>query len=267
MVMLFLCRRYGWDFGVSEQDQDHEANLWGRSFMVFLFVYGSGQREHTEFRAVREEKMKHNQEYAIRSRKMEKYQNNKTTSGLELEKIKEIWAGLALTAAARGRVEAAEPILAERELSAALRETTESRQLLEKFGTPPLVSLEGMEQILLIAEKGDMLAPEQLEQAEAALSAVRRMQDYLTRGQQYQIPLAYYGENLQPLGEIREQIHRQIRGGQVEDRATRELLTCAARSSALRRSARKRRRVYCALIRSACRTASVSCAAGTCVFL
>lgn len=85
---------------------------------------------------------------------MEKYQNNKTTSGLELEKIKEIWAGLALTAAARGRVEAAEPILAERELSAALRETTESRQLLEKFGTPPLVSLEGMEQILLIAEKG-----------------------------------------------------------------------------------------------------------------
>ncbi len=154
---------------------------------------------------------------------MEKDQNQKTTSGLELERIKETWAGLALTAAARGRIEAAEPILAERELAAALRETTESRQLLEKFGTPPLVSLEGMEQILLIAEKGDMLTPEQLEQVEAALSAVRRMQDYLVRGQQYQIPLAYYGENLQPLGEIREQIHQQIRSGQVEDHATREL--------------------------------------------
>ena len=149
--------------------------------------------------------------------------NQKTTSGLELERIKEIWAGLALTAAARSRIEAAEPILAERELSAALRETTESRQLLEKFGTPPLVSLEGMEQILLIAEKGDMLNPEQLEQVEAALSAVKRMQDYLSRGQQYQIPLAFYGENLQPLGEVREQIHQQIRGGQVEDHATREL--------------------------------------------
>ena len=154
---------------------------------------------------------------------MEKKQEQKTTSGLELEKIKEIWAGLALTAAARSRIEAAEPILAERELAAAQRETTESRQLLEKFGTPPLVSLEGMEQILLIAEKGDMLSPEQLEQVETALSAVRRMQDYLTRGQQYQIPLAYYGENLHPLGEIREQIHQQIRGGQVEDHATREL--------------------------------------------
>lgn len=109
------------------------------------------------------------------------------------------------------------------ELAAALRETTESRQLLEKFGTPPLVSLEGMEKILLIAEKGDMLNPEQLEQVEAALAAVRRMQDYLARGQQYQIPLAYFGENLQPLGEIREQIHQQIRNGQVEDHATREL--------------------------------------------
>ncbi|MBD5530122.1 MAG: DNA mismatch repair protein MutS [Lachnospiraceae bacterium] len=149
--------------------------------------------------------------------------NQRTTTGLELEKIKEIWAQLALTAAARARIEAAEPILAQRELSAALRETTESRQLLEKFGTPPLVSLEGMEQILQIAEKGDMLSPEQLEQVEGALAAVRRMQDYLSRGQQYQIPLAYYGENLQPLTEIREQIHQQIRNGQVEDHATREL--------------------------------------------
>lgn len=154
---------------------------------------------------------------------MEKIQDQRTISGLELGRIKEIWAGLALTAAARDRIEAAEPILAERELSAALRETTESRQLLEKFGTPPLVSLEGMGQIMLIAEKGDMLTPEQLEQVESALSAVKRMQDYLSRGQQYQIPLAYYGENLQPLGEIREQIHQQIRSGQVEDHATREL--------------------------------------------
>ena len=149
--------------------------------------------------------------------------NQRTTTGLELERIKEIWAQLALTAAARAKIAAAEPILAQRELSAALRETTESRQLLEKFGTPPLVSLEGMEQILRIAEKGDMLSPEQLEQVEGALAAVRRMQDYLSRGQQYQIPLAYYGENLQPLTEIREQIHQQIRNGQVEDHATREL--------------------------------------------
>jgi len=172
------------------------------------------------------------------SRKMEKNQNQKTNSGLELERIKEIWKGLALTAAARGRIEAAEPILAERELQAALRETTESRQLLEKLGTPPLVSLEGMGQILLIAEKGDMLSPEQLEQVEAALAAVRRMQDYLSRGQQYQIPLAYYGENLQPLGELREQIHQQIRNGQVEDHATRELFDLR---SQLQRTQEKRR--------------------------
>lgn len=150
-------------------------------------------------------------------------ENIKNTSDLELEKIKEIWAGLALTAAARAKIEEAGPILAERQLQAALRETTESRQLLEKFGTPPLVSLEGMEQILLVAEKGDMLGPEQLEQVESALAAVKRMQDYLSRGQQYQIPLAFYGENLQPLEEIRQQIHQQIRGGQVEDHATREL--------------------------------------------
>lgn len=155
--------------------------------------------------------------------KIVKMENQKTASGLELERIRQIWAELALTAAARARIEEAEPILAERQLQAALRETTESRELLEKFGTPPLVSLEGMESILLIAEKGDMLSPEQLEQAESALTAVKRMQDYLARGQQYQIPLAFFGESLQPLEEIREQIHQQIRGGQVDDHASREL--------------------------------------------
>lgn len=169
---------------------------------------------------------------------MEKIHNQQPSSGLELEKIKEIWAGLALTASAKSRIEAVKPILAQRELSAAQRETTESRQLLDKFGTPPLVSLEGMEQILLIAEKGDMLMPEQLEQVETALSAVKRMQDYLSRGQQYQIPLAFYGENLQPLGEIREQIHQQIRGGQVEDHATRELFDLR---SQIQRTQEKRR--------------------------
>ncbi|MDE7222329.1 MAG: DNA mismatch repair protein MutS, partial [Acetatifactor sp.] len=145
------------------------------------------------------------------------------SSGLELDKIKEIWAGLALTASARTRIAEMEPILDQRRLLAAHRETTESRQMLEKFGTPPLISLEGMEQILRIAEKGDMLEPKQLEQVESALTAVKRMQDYLTRGQAYQIPLAFYGENLNPLEETREQIRIQIRNGQVDDHATREL--------------------------------------------
>ncbi len=171
---------------------------------------------------------------------MEKRQEQRTISGLELEKIKEIWAGLALTAAARERIAAAEPILAQRELSAAQRETTESRQLLEKFGTPPLVSLEGMKQILQIAEKGDMLIPEQLEQVENALAAVRRMRDYLARGQQYQIPLAYYGENLQLLEEIREQIHQQIRSGQVEDHATRELFDLRSQIQRTREKSREK---------------------------
>lgn len=162
------------------------------------------------------------------------------SSGLELDKIKEIWTGLALTAAARARIEEAEPILSQRQLLAAQRETTESRQLLETCGTPPLVSLEGMEQILLAAEKGDMLEPEQLEQAEGALTAVRRMRDYLARGQQYRIPLAYYGENLHPMEEIREQLHRQIRSGRVDDYATRELSELRSRIQHIREKRREK---------------------------
>ena len=150
-------------------------------------------------------------------------ENIKNTSGLELEKIKEIWAGLALTAAARAKIEEAGPILAERQLQAALRETTESRQMLEKCGTPPLVSLDGIEELLAAGEKGQCLMPPDLEKIATALVAVNRLKDYLARGKSHEIPLAYYEENLDPLEELREQLRYQIWNEQVSDNASKLL--------------------------------------------
>lgn len=139
---------------------------------------------------------------------------------LEFDKIKEIWQENALTQKAKQMIEETKPFLSELELTARLRETTESRQLLEKCGNPPLVSLNGMEDVLMIASKGDCLAPYQLELVRASLTAVRRLMDYLERGKGYDNSLAYYVENLDDLQDLREEISRSIYNETVADQAS-----------------------------------------------
>lgn len=144
---------------------------------------------------------------------------------IEFNQIKEKWAAHALTTWAKKQIEEAVPFLSEAELRKQMRDTTEARQMLDKCGTPPLVTMEGAEELLCAAEIGDCLMPEQLERAADLLTAVSRLKDYLNRCKQYQISAAYYEENLQSLNEIREEIRQQIRGGKIEDRASKELFS------------------------------------------
>lgn len=146
-----------------------------------------------------------------------------TEISLEFDKIKTKWSECALTEAARKAIWDTHLILSETELSARLRETTESRQMLEKCGTPPLVSLEGIREILTAACKGLCLTPAELERTAAALVAVKRLKEYLERGKCHGIPLAYYEENLEPLEELQEQLRYQIWNEQVSDNASKLL--------------------------------------------
>ncbi len=148
-----------------------------------------------------------------------------TENILEFNKIKEIWRGLALTEYARNEIEDTKPILSEVELGARQRETSEARIMLQEVGTPPLSALEGIRELLNAAVRGDCLTAAQLEQAETALTAVKRLKDYLNRCKPLELSLPWYEENLQELGELREAIHVQIRNGQVDDYASKLLHT------------------------------------------
>ncbi len=142
---------------------------------------------------------------------------------IEFDKIKEQWKALAVTNRAREQIEETTCCLAEGELRKQLRDTTNSKILLEKLGTPPLQNVAEAGEILTIAEKGDCLTPYQLERVESVLAAVRRLKDYLGRGKQYENPLAYYEENFDAAETLREEISRQIRNGAVDDYASKEL--------------------------------------------
>ena len=142
---------------------------------------------------------------------------------IEFDKIKERWMSLAVTDHAKEMIAKVSCYLAESELRKQLKDTTNSKILLEKLGVPPLQNVAEAKEILTIAEKGDCLTPYQLERVEKVLVAVMRLKDYLAKGKQYENPLAYYEENLDAAKALREEISRQIRNGIVDDYASKEL--------------------------------------------
>lgn len=146
-----------------------------------------------------------------------------TETQIEFNKIKDIWAELASTDYAKEQIKKADIILSERELRKALQDTTDSRELIEKLGNPPLQNVTEIREILTIAETGRCLTPYQLERVERVLVAVERMMDYLAQGKQYENALSYYDENLDPLLDLKDEISSQIRNDEVDDRASKEL--------------------------------------------
>ncbi len=121
---------------------------------------------------------------------------------IEFDKVKDIWADLAITDCAKEKIREATLYFSETELKKQLRDTTDARFLIEKLGTPPLQNITEIKEVLLIVGKGDCLTPYQLERVERVLVVMKRLKDYLARGKMYQNSLAYYDENLDELSEF-----------------------------------------------------------------
>ena len=96
---------------------------------------------------------------------------------IEFDKVKEIWMNLAVTEAAKEQIREKSYCLSERELRKQIKDTTDSRNMIEKLGTPPLQNVAEIKDILQAAEKGDCLTPYQLERVEKVLVAIRRLKD------------------------------------------------------------------------------------------
>ena len=143
---------------------------------------------------------------------------------IEFDKIKELWAELALTDDAKEKIKDATWCLSETELRMLLKETTDARDMIEKLGTPPLQNVSDIKEVIQIVEKGQCLTPYQLERVEKVLAAIRRLKDYLARGKKFENSLAYYDEKLEPLSELADEITAKIRNGAVDDYASKELL-------------------------------------------
>ena len=67
---------------------------------------------------------------------------------IEFDKIKEMWMKLAVTEEARERIRKISVFLSESELRKHLRDTTDSRNFIEKLGTPPLQNITEIKEIM-----------------------------------------------------------------------------------------------------------------------
>jgi len=143
---------------------------------------------------------------------------------IEFDKIKEKWADLAVTGQAKEIINNMAFCLSESDLRRQLKDTTDSRDLIEKLGTPPLPDVKEIKEIVVAAVRGECLPPYQLERTEKVLVAIKRLKDYLGRGKIYGNHLAYYDENLETCDSLREEISNKIRGGAVDDYASKNLL-------------------------------------------
>ena len=143
---------------------------------------------------------------------------------IEFDKIKEMWAELAVTDGARQAIGEIVISYSESELNKRLKDTTDARVMIEKLGAPPIQNITEMREVLMIAEKGDCLTPYQLERVEKCLVSIKRLKEYLERGKAYEISLAFYCENLGEYSELCEEIRSKIRGEKVDDYASKELL-------------------------------------------
>lgn len=142
---------------------------------------------------------------------------------IEFNKVKEIWAGLAITKEAKDRIKYKWIILDESTLRAELKNTSDAKEMIEKLGNPPLQDVSEILEILEIASKGECLTPYRLERVQSILSCLERLSSYLNRGKQYNNSLAYYDETLFTYEELKEEIVRQIRPEQVDSHASKDL--------------------------------------------
>ena len=142
---------------------------------------------------------------------------------IEFNKVKEIWAGFAITKEAKDRIKEKWIILDESTLRAELKNTSDAKEMIEKLGNPPLQDVSEILEILEIASKGECLTPYRLERVQSILSCLERLSSYLNRGKQYNNSLAYYDETLFTYEELKEEIVRQIRPEHVDSHASKDL--------------------------------------------
>lgn len=127
---------------------------------------------------------------------------------------------LAVTAAAKKAALGLRPYLQETKLRKQLSDTAQAKEMIEIFAAPPMPAMERIEEFITRADAGELLSAEELESIGSFLTGVSRMINYLEKGCERRISLAFYRESLDCLSEFREELFRCIRGGRVDDSAS-----------------------------------------------
>jgi len=133
-----------------------------------------------------------------------------------IDKLKEH----ALSQNAKGALAALSPYLNESMCVRKMAETTSAKKLLDIIGTPPLPTMDGLNEIITLADADGMLIPEQLERISKFAESCKRMTIYLAKGKTTEEAIAMYGQSIENLSDLRTEIELCIKDIKLCDDAS-----------------------------------------------
>ncbi|MDR2939860.1 MAG: DNA mismatch repair protein MutS [Clostridiales bacterium] len=145
------------------------------------------------------------------------------TNSLEFNIIIEKLKTHALSENAREVLSKLSPSLNEGKCIKLMAETTAARKILDACGSPPLPSMNGLSDALILTEAGGMLTPEQLTSIAQFAASCKRVASYLNRGESVDGLIAFYGRSLPDLTDLRLEIEKCVRGDSICDEASASL--------------------------------------------
>lgn len=147
--------------------------------------------------------------------------NSKNT--LEFNKIIEMLSEYALNDKAKERILELSPFLRENDVYSNCEDTNEARKILDTVGNPPLTTMKNTEKYLETASKGGMLDPKELTEFQHFLSSCRRLKAFLKKAEITGAKIAYYGNSIDSLELLYDEIDRCIHNEQVDSSASNTL--------------------------------------------
>src|SRR5665648_936927 len=142
---------------------------------------------------------------------------------LEFNEILKQLADKAQSHLVKARCLALVPSLNEAEVIRRLDETTQTKRIIEQIGTPPLPTMTDLQKVIDLIAIDAILMPDQIAHVSSFLVSCRRIRAYLEKAKSTDIIIAWYGESINQLSELENEIERCIRNGIVDDKASTEL--------------------------------------------
>jgi DNA mismatch repair protein MutS2 len=146
-----------------------------------------------------------------------------STNRLEYEKVKQHVMELTKTYIGHNHVQKMEPLTELRVIEGLQRETEEARTVIQHGFSVPIPSLEGMEQVISGIGKGLLLTEAELMLIRQMLDSTNQLKRFMVKKESIAPHVTSYASSLFELRDVREEIERCIRHGQVVDEASTEL--------------------------------------------
>lgn len=126
----------------------------------------------------------------------------------------------AVSQKAKDKLLSLNPFLNESQCKSKMKETSEARIILERYGTPPLSLMKDLDKILDLTEIGSVLNTDQLTCVAGFISSCGRMKRYLKKAEETGTDLAFYSGSFYMIETLYNEIDRSIRNNTIDDRAS-----------------------------------------------